>query len=327
MLLLLLGVFACSTSVVLIKLCRVDPTLLTAMRLAIAAAVLSPLMLIDWKKHRSAMTWRHVRDSAVPGLALAAHFITWMIGVRMTEVINASLIVNTAPVVMPLFLWAMVGERVTRWELMATAVAAAGLLILIASDFRYNPASFDGDMICFGSMLLFATYITLAKKHRHHPTVWLYLTPLYASAALFAALAAPVTTRQWSFDWSRELPYVFAIALVPTVIGHTLLNNAMRYLRGQVVMLVNLLQFVFAGAMGYLVLGEAPARQLLSGGRPGRGGGGDDCGAPAGRRRGRDRLGIRRRVQSLTRAASRERQRPVPSETRTPMGVNAPAAS
>lgn len=255
--LLLLGVLACSTSVILIKTCDTDPTILTASRLAVAVAVLAPLTLADWRRHAAEMTWGHVHASAGPGLVLAAHFITWMIGARMTEVVNSSLIVNTAPAVTPLLLWVIAREKVNRWELAATAVATLGLAILFAADFRASAASFRGDLICLGSMLLFATYLSLAKRRRH-PTVWLYLTPLYASASLATVAAAPVLVRDWSFNWREDGPHVLALALAPTVVGHSLLNNAMRHLRGQVVMVVNLLQFVFAGLLGYVVLAEQP---------------------------------------------------------------------
>jgi drug/metabolite transporter (DMT)-like permease len=49
-----------------------------------------------------------------------------------------------------------------------------------------------------------------------------------------------------------------ALAVVPTVCGHSLLNAAMRRIRGQIVSLCNVSQFVFAGFMGYLLFGEIP---------------------------------------------------------------------
>jgi drug/metabolite transporter (DMT)-like permease len=49
-----------------------------------------------------------------------------------------------------------------------------------------------------------------------------------------------------------------ALALVPTVCGHSLLNAAMRRIRGQIVSLFNVSQFVFAGLLGYLLFGEIP---------------------------------------------------------------------
>ena len=48
------------------------------------------------------------------------------------------------------------------------------------------------------------------------------------------------------------------LAVVPTICGHSLLNAAMRRIRGQIVSLCNVSQFVFATIMGYLLFGEVP---------------------------------------------------------------------
>ena len=53
-------------------------------------------------------------------------------------------------------------------------------------------------------------------------------------------------------------PGRIALGLVPTVIGHSLLNNAMRKLRGQVVSIAVMGQFVIAGILAYPLLGETP---------------------------------------------------------------------
>ena len=65
---LLIGVLSCSTSVIWVKFSTVDPVLLTGMRLAIAALLLSPFAWRDWRKHRAEMSWSHLRDSAIPGV-------------------------------------------------------------------------------------------------------------------------------------------------------------------------------------------------------------------------------------------------------------------
>jgi drug/metabolite transporter (DMT)-like permease len=43
------------------------------------------------------------------------------------------------------------------------------------------------------------------------------------------------------------------------VLGHSLLNRSMQHFRGQLVTLVNMSQFVFAGVMAYFLFGEVPA--------------------------------------------------------------------
>jgi drug/metabolite transporter (DMT)-like permease len=56
----------------------------------------------------------------------------------------------------------------------------------------------------------------------------------------------------------REWSIMIGLAAVPTLCGHSLLNAAMRSIRGQIVSLCNVSQFVFATVMGFLLFGEVP---------------------------------------------------------------------
>ena len=52
--------------------------------------------------------------------------------------------------------------------------------------------------------------------------------------------------------------HIFLRALFPTLIGHTALNYSMKALRGQVVGVLNLTQFIFAAIFGFLFFAEVP---------------------------------------------------------------------
>lgn len=257
-LLLLTGVLACSTSVLWIKMSRVDPILLTALRLVVAVALLGPFAYRDWRRHRASLDWTHLRDAAIPGVVLALHFIAWIIGIRMTLATNGTLIVNLTPIATPFLLLALLGERITRREIVATLLGLAGLVVLFAADFQLSAETFRGDLICFVAMLLMALYLSLGRKFRHHPTNFLYVTPLYATASAFAFATTPLAGPSEPLDFWTEAPWVLLLALLPTVVGHSLINGAMRELRGQVVSIVNMTQFLFAGFLAWAFLDERP---------------------------------------------------------------------
>jgi drug/metabolite transporter (DMT)-like permease len=51
---------------------------------------------------------------------------------------------------------------------------------------------------------------------------------------------------------------MLGMALLPTTLGHIALNHSFRYFAAQTVAVVNLHQFVFAGAMAWLMFLERP---------------------------------------------------------------------
>jgi drug/metabolite transporter (DMT)-like permease len=257
-LLLFLGVFACSTSAVFIRLSATNPFVLTAMRLLIAVVLLAPVFLFELRRHPNAFTRDHLRRTRLPAVVLAVHLMTWTLGARMTAVAQASLIVNLVPVAVPFFLFWIVRERINRAEVIGTALAILGLLVLSVRDAVTGGGSLGGDAMCFVSMLLFALYLALSRRNRDFPSVWLYVIPVYGQAALVCLVVAIPWLHTLAGEPGREWAILGALAAIPTVCGHSLLNLSMRRIRGQVVSLCNTSQFIFAGIMGYLLFDELP---------------------------------------------------------------------
>ncbi len=260
-LLLVFGVLAGSTSVIFNKLSGEHPLLLAGWRQLIAAVVLLPLALRDWRAGGFAFA-ATLRRAAVPGLVLALHFATWISGSRRTLAANAALIVNLVPVVMPFLLAAAVGERVNRGEVGGSLLALAGVALLAVFDFRLGVATWQGDLLCLASMLTYAVYLVLARRNREAVGLWAYVVPVYAIGGIACLVFALPWISPFKAYSGREAFYILGLALVPTVIGHTVLNASMRRLRGQVVSVVAMAEFVFSGVMAFVLLGEVPSRMF-----------------------------------------------------------------
>jgi drug/metabolite transporter (DMT)-like permease len=261
--LLFTSVFAVSTAVIMIKASTLHPALLAALRLFVATAALTPVFYRDYHRHRAAYSWGHVRTSLLPGLILAAHFISWTIGARMTPTANASFIIGLVPLAMPFFLTALIREHLTRNEVLATTIALGAVAVLTIADLNLSAEHFWGDVICFVSMLFYAGYLALGRKNRHFPSVWLYLVPLYAVAGVVCFTITLFLANPFQPYSGKDIWLVLGLGIIPTVIGHSLINRAMKYFRGQRVSIVNMGQFVFAGIQAYFIFGEIPHRSFF----------------------------------------------------------------
>ncbi|CAN5614576.1 DMT family transporter [soil metagenome] len=271
--LLLVGVFACATSVLMLKASTSPPMVVAGMRLLIAAVVLSPAMIVQmtWPVfvHRSTKyaeipSLRQLARS-IPGAAfLAVHFITWAMGARMTNAANASLIVNLNPIALPVLMWLINRERVNRGEVIGTSVAMIGVLALMGQGYHLRDGSLAGDLMCFGSMLLFCLYICFGRYAGRGQKLWVYLVPMYAIAGVICLSAAVVSGVGVPRPDFHELLRWIGLALIPTVIGHSIFNHSIKHLRGQTISTINLSQFVFAGVLAYFIFGEVPPAKLYA---------------------------------------------------------------
>jgi drug/metabolite transporter (DMT)-like permease len=254
--LLFLGAFSSSMSVILIRLSHTDPVVLSALRLLLAGLLLAPLFVLEWRRHRGAYTRRHWLRTLAPSVLLAAHFSSWAYGARLTLTAQASLIVNLAPIAMPFFLYWLLRERINRVELAGTALALGGVILLTAHDAFAGGGDVRGNLICFGSMLLVTWYVALGRRNRDFPSLWLYVVPVYFQAGLICLVAALPAQGQFPASSGREWLLIVALTCIPTILGHSLLNYAVRHLRGQVVGLANAAQFIFPVAVAYVLFHE-----------------------------------------------------------------------
>jgi len=57
----------------------------------------------------------------------------------------------------------------------------------------------------------------------------------------------------------KDILIILGLAIIPTVIGHSIFNYCLKHIRGQIVVIINLsTQFILAAIMAYFFFGEIP---------------------------------------------------------------------
>ncbi|MDQ8202997.1 DMT family transporter [Pelagicoccus sp. SDUM812003] len=257
-LLLLSGVFFCSTSVIIIRSSELPPALVAAYRLLFASILLSPVFFLAWRKHRKTFAATQLKRCLIPAGLLAVHFISWAWGARLTYVANATLIINLTPMVMPFLAHFLIREQVTRREILGTLIALSGVIVLSYGAFRIDPSYLKGNIVCFASMTTFAAYLAYGRINKDFPSIWLYMVPIYAMAALLCFAFSAASLDSLSIVSWREVALMLGMAVLPTTLGHVALNRSLRYFAAQTLAVVNLHQFVFAGILGWIIFSDVP---------------------------------------------------------------------
>ena len=256
-LILAAGVCAASTSVLFIKASSVPPVLLASYRMLAAAVILFPLFVSSVRRNGIRIDTKLLAKTLPAGIVLSLHFITWIIGSRLTLAANATLIVDMIPVAMPFTLYFLSRERITGRETAATFIALAGVAFLLISDLGLG--NMAGNALCFVSMLLYSLYLVLAKRNNDYPAVWIYVVPVYLIGGLVCLGIGSLFDAPFIGYRPEEWLYVAGLTVIPTVFGHTALNYSMGRLRGQVVAITSLGEFVFVAPLAYLLFGEVPS--------------------------------------------------------------------
>ena len=253
------------SSIYFIKSSTLEPVLLASYRLLTASLCLLPFFLREFKEKRADLRWYDLLIPCIPGVLLAIHFTTWITGARYIPSAHSTLIVNLTPAVTPLLLLLITGERMNRKEGAGSLLVLCGSFLMVYGDFHLDRAYLKGDVFCFFSMVTLATYLVFSK--RSMKGIWTYLFPLYLTGGLLCFGLSFIFINPFETVLARQdIIAVAGLGIVCTVGGHSIMNWAMKKMRGQLVSLFNTTQFLYAGIMGYLFFGEIPRANFLMSG-------------------------------------------------------------
>jgi drug/metabolite transporter (DMT)-like permease len=261
---LALGLAAASQSGNIIRLAEANAVAIAAWRLLIATALLAPLAGGKLRE-LARLTRTELVLLLVTGVALAAHFVAWIAAVQLTTVANAAVCFAINPVLTATAGFVFFREPVDRRLVISIVLGLTGVVALGGGDLSFAPEHLAGDGMAFLCSVLFTVYFLLGKRLRRVLSTSVHVTAIYGVAAIvcFGALLAsglPVVG-YGRMDW-----ICFGLmALVPTMIGHTSFNNALKYIPAGRISVLTLSEPLAAGVVAFLAWDEAISWNALVG--------------------------------------------------------------
>jgi drug/metabolite transporter (DMT)-like permease len=252
---LAVGLVSLSQSANIIRISDAGPVAITAWRLLLATLLLAPIA----GRGLAALTRLSKTDLAVlvlGALALTAHFFTWIRAVQTTTVANATLFLSINPVITAVAAYLLFGERASRRLAGAIALGIAGVAVLGGNDLDLEPGNLAGDGLALISSVLFTAYFMAAKRVRRVLDARVYVTAVYGIAALFAFAVLAFTDDPIFAYGPRNWICFGLMAVFPTMIGHSSLNTALKYVDAGRISAFTLVEPLLAGIVAAVAWGE-----------------------------------------------------------------------
>jgi drug/metabolite transporter (DMT)-like permease len=264
--LLVLAVACVSVGSIFVRLAHAPALAVAFNRIFLASLVVAPFAAPSLARAWPAIAGRHRAVLLASGLSLGLHFATWIASLSYTSVAASVLLVNTAPLFTLGFSWWLLGERASTAVLAAMGLALAGAGLIAAGDWQSGPASLTGDALALAGAVTMSLYHVIGRGLREALPLPAYILGVWSTAAAtLAALAAAARVPVLGYP-PRTLAAFFALALVPTVLGHGLVNRSLRRIPAPTVGLFLLGEPIGASALAYAVFGEVPGPLTVAGG-------------------------------------------------------------
>jgi drug/metabolite transporter (DMT)-like permease len=208
-----------------LALADIPPTLLTAIRCAIAAAFLSALLLRGGFDAARELTPDAVKAFFVLGTAgfvISTHISYW--GIYTTSAANAAILQATAPVMVLLGARAYLGERLRATQRVGVAISMLGVLLVVTEGRLAALASSElrlGDFLTLFALVGWTVYTVYGKRVLAGHSPALTTTAAYVCGTLvlipLAVVTVPVSPRPrlgsavaWAVLLYHAIPGAFA---------------------------------------------------------------------------------------------------------------------
>jgi drug/metabolite transporter (DMT)-like permease len=263
---LLLAVLCISFGSIFVRLAQAPPLSVSFYRMFLASLLLAPFALPSAVPAWRALGPRQALLLLGSGAALALHFATWIASLSLTSVAASVLLVEMTPVFTLLLAWIALREPPTLRLAGAVALAIAGAAWIARGDSAAGPAPLRGDLLALAGAASLAVHHVIGRGLRSALPVGAYVLGVWAVAALVLASLALSANVPLAGYPPRTLASFLALALVPTLFGHGLINLSLRAIPAAVVGLFLLGEPIGASLLAYAVFGEVPPASTAIGG-------------------------------------------------------------
>jgi drug/metabolite transporter (DMT)-like permease len=251
---------------IFVRLAAAPPLAVSFYRVALASLLLLPFAGPQARRSWPALDARRRVLLIGAGLALALHFATWIASLSYTTVASSVLLVNTAPLFTVVLSQVFLHEKPSATVLAAIPLAVLGAALIAYGDWTGSPGSLLGNGLALFGAVMVAVYQVVGRGLREALPLDAYVLGVWGAAALaLAALARGFGVPLAGYP-AKTWTAFLALAVVPTLGGHGLVNKSLRSLPAPTVGLFLLGEPVIASLLAWILFHEIPGAWTLAGG-------------------------------------------------------------
>jgi drug/metabolite transporter (DMT)-like permease len=237
-------------------------------RLLVACLALSIVLLFLRKKFEFHQARERFKDLSILAFFLSLHFIFFILAVKDTTILNATVLVNTTPI-FSVFVSSFIYKlKPSRMAVAGLAISFVGVSVIAFTEAASPDSgsggispSLKGDLEAVFAALVEAFYLNYGKRIRSQMSILSIMLPMYALTALMVGLLSlPAKSAISAIPLQAKiiLP-LLGLGLLPTAAAHTLYFSSLSDLKSFETATLALLEPIGATILGIAVFAEVPA--------------------------------------------------------------------
>lgn len=258
-LIVIVGVVFVSFSSILIKASTAPALIISTYRLMLTVIIVAPSAIgrsmVEFKR----LDRKSFLLCTLSGVFLAMHFATWITSIKFTSIASSAVLVNTHPVFIVVLSYLILNERVSRKGFLSISITIVGGIIISLGDRGLGSNVLFGDTLAIMGAVFVSFYMIIGRSMRQKLSVTAYTFIVYLSCTI-TLLVLDMATKTPLFpytlyDWAIFL----ALAIFCTILGHSIFNWSLQYVKPTFLSVAILGEPVFATIWAIFIFNEFPS--------------------------------------------------------------------
>lgn len=193
------------------------------------------------------------------GVILSLHFSTWFQSLEMTSIAASVVLVDSSPIFTAILSTIFLGESLRRRSWGGILIAVAGAVFLAWADYgAIDIGALTGDLLALSGAVFLAIYFIGGRRYAKGMPITVYTSIVYLFAAITTlVLCLPLGYNVLVFEPTEVLIFI-ALAIFPTVLGHSVNNYLLTKVPAYVVSSAVLGEPIGATLLGVFLLASFP---------------------------------------------------------------------
>ncbi len=237
-------------------------------RLIIASAVLVGTTLVLRESFELRVVKENIKQVSILGIFLGLHMVLYISAVKNTTILNATVLVNTAPVFSVLLSTFHFNIKPSRLAVIGLATSFLGAGLIAYADAFPSPLKIHviGDLEALLAAVAEAFYLNYGRETRNKMSLLSQVIPIYLVSAVIIGFLGLLTRTPLTLPQQPNMMlFLLGLGIIPTALGHTFYYSSLSNLKSFETATLALLEPIGATILGVALFGEIPTALFVLG--------------------------------------------------------------
>ncbi len=265
-LMVLIGIIFMSLSAIITKSSTSPPSIIAGYRLGLTTILLLPTIITKNKKEIMSLDKSAFGICIVSGIFLALHFFTWIYSIKYTTVASSTVLTNTHPILVVIGTIFIFKEKVSKKAIFSIFITLFGSTIISLGDSSLGSNIILGDTFAILAGFFMAGYVMIGSSVRKNISATSYSFIAYLSSTITLIVVSIIVKVPLYPYPLKELLLFLALAVFCTILGHSVINWSLEYIKPTFVSTSFLGVPVLSSIWSIFIFNEIPTKWQILGG-------------------------------------------------------------